>query len=603
MPAVLTDTHLADPCVPMSWLPVLESLREFLALEQRLRESSVALSEGERAELVRLHDGLMTETEAILEPAAIADISRSEAQQILLRAVLGLLQLRQVVLSGDAVLDTAGSRTLTLFEADFYESPENVQSICDRVQTVLGLSNVDMARQADVLHQDLADARRKQQLVRALRDEFSLWPNAIGLRAGVAAFWGFVYPAAPLIAPDVELIVTGTLVFFCLPLTKDLESLYGERFRSLADDDQLSVRAFLKKLKRFAQERFANFPAFGLVEGASLDSALLKRLAARARLSEDVVRQELPRVVTILPLDEIDKYLIHDVWGHGWQASMLRFDNMYQQIAEFADPLDLSENSATSASPNLLAGCFRGSGESLELDDRKFREFAMAEVCQRLPVALSAVLAEMLADVAEFKFLVEHPDLAALLPTSSHLPEYPALLDLTMADIPFYFAQATKVFRSWSEQPQRQARLIEQLVRAGGTRESAERAVDRAVQIWNELKDGYFRPELSWEPTADGLQVNAFTRIALNFVGLHRAILQTYRELAELSPRSLPLKSFRDLLVIAAGVFFEFDPARNLWRVDEFLTLMLIPFCRGLTSSDDGPSNTPVRGGPDASSQ
>mgnify|MGYP001474895911 CR=1 FL=1 len=46
-----------------------------------------------------------------------------------------------------------------------------------------------------------------------------------------------------------------------------------------------------------------------------------------------------------------------------------------------------------------------------------------------------------------------------------------------------------------------------------------------------------------------------------------------------------PLKSFRDLLVLAASVFFESDPARNLWRVDEFLTLVLAPFCRRLAAT------------------
>jgi hypothetical protein len=42
------------------------------------------------------------------------------------------------------------------------------------------------------------------------------------------------------------------------------------------------------------------------------------------------------------------------------------------------------------------------------------------------------------------------------------------------------------------------------------------------------------------------------------------------------------LKSFRDLLILGASVFFEAEHPRNLWRVDEFLTLRFLPLCHRL---------------------
>ena len=56
----------------------------------------------------------------------------------------------------------------------------------------------------------------------------------------------------------------------------------------------------------------------------------------------DELLSELASMVTILPLGEIDKYLVHDVWGHGWQAALLGFSSMYRGIASFGNPLDLS---------------------------------------------------------------------------------------------------------------------------------------------------------------------------------------------------------------------------------------------------------------------
>ena len=45
---------------------------------------------------------------------------------------------------------------------------------------------------------------------------------------------------------------------------------------------------------------------------------------------------------------------------------------------------------------------------------------------------------------------------------------------------------------------------------------------------------------------------------------------------------SLPLKGLRDLMLISVAVFFEQAPSRNLWRVDEFLSLKMEPLCKAL---------------------
>lgn len=580
MPSLLTDTYLADPYVPLAWRGVLEDLRAFLELEQRLRKSDASV---DALELKRLHDRVVEQSAALLEPAALDELPQGMVDHLLLRAALTLVRLKQAVVADQPVLDTAGSRTLRLFEADYFGSAATVDAFVERVRTVLGLSVDDLHAEEAALARDLVDAQRKQAIVRALRDAFQLWPDAAGLRDGIARFFRAIYPDAPLPPEEVEVVVTSTLVFFCLPLDKSGEALTTERYAQLSPTGKGAVRTFLRTQKRFTQQRFASFPAFGLVECERLDPALLVDIAGRAGLTRGDVIAELPRLVTILPQAEIDKYLIHDVWGHGWQASMLRFDDLYEHIAGFADPFELNESAATGRGEAIaLKSCFVGAEDALRLDEARFRAFATAEVCQRLPIALSAVLAEMLADVAEYKFLAEHPELTAWLPSSSRLSVYPAMLDLTLADIPFYFGQATKAFRLWEVQEERQTRLIEQLVAAGGAREAARLAVSHALDVWRQLEQDYFRPELIWCESDGRLRVNAFTRVALNFVGLHRTLLTTYSELAAQSPGTLPLKSFRDLLVLAASVFFEADPARHLWRVDEFLALAFTPFCRKL---------------------
>jgi hypothetical protein len=39
------------------------------------------------------------------------------------------------------------------------------------------------------------------------------------------------------------------------------------------------------------------------------------------------------------------------------------------------------------------------------------------------------------------------------------------------------------------------------------------------------------------------------------------------------------------LLLISAAVFFEASPSRNLWRIDEYLSLRVEPMCEKLVAA------------------
>lgn len=583
MPATLTDTKLCEPLVPAAWEPVLVHVQAFQDLERKLSSQDGPVAPADQQELDRLHQAILHESAALLEPAVLDDLSEQELARVFGRSVLFIMRLKECVLDNEGVLDTAGSRTLPLYEADFFHTRANVAALEARLAERFGLAPSLLDSLKAEVERDLGDARSKQALVRALCDAFGLRIGAADLRKSAFQLFRAIYPQAPVAPDEVDVVATGTMLFFCLPLNEEKTALTTERFAAQSPREQAPLLKFLADMKRFTQERFAHFPAFGYVECGLIEPALVRKLAAESGLGDADVLRALPGLVTILPVTEIEKFLVHDVWGHGWQASMLRFDDLYAEIARFADPLDLSESAAASPAGGMSLGeCFVGRGENLTLDEARFRQFVHGEVCERLPVALSAVLAEVMADVAEFKFLAENPQAQERLPTSSRLPLFPAKLDLTFQDIPFYFGQATKVFRNWAKQPSAQERTVGQLVARGASQDAARGAVALAVKVWDEMAAGFYAAKLAWRPAGDRLEVNAYTRVVLNFVGLHRAVLETYRAVEDLDPGGLPLKSFRDLMVIGASVFFESDPARNLWRMDEFLSLKLVPFCRRL---------------------
>ncbi len=579
MPAVLSDTNLCDACVPASWLDVLQDLRAFVDLEGSVCAQKPQPATAEQlTQLSRLHDRLVEGSAGLLEPLALEDLSDEAAARLLARALFLVTHINQCILGGDAVLDTAGSRALPLYEADFYRTPENMERLRKQIELRLGVPRRELEVIELSVDQSLADARRKQALSRALVERFQLRAGAPDLSQRVFQFFQALYPSTPLVCGEVELIVTSTLIFFCVPFAEN--RLTTPRYESLDEAGREAIQDFLGGLQKFAQERFANFPAFGCIERGTLSQQLLDDLARRSGLSRAIVAQELPRMVTVLPLAKIDQYVVHDVWGHGWQASMLGFEELYEAMATYADPLRLDETTDAAGRERLtFRSCFLGPAAETTLDEDRFRRFVQNELAERLGVAMTAVLAELIADVAEFKLLADSPD---VLPSSSLFKLLPSKLDLVLQDVPFYFNQATKVFRLWAKSPQRQQRTVQELLQSGASTEAANAAVARAREIWEELAAGQFSPQLRWSAVNDHLEVNVYTRLMLNFLGLHRAVLEVYRHLQSISPGELPLKSFRDLLIMGASVFFEADRPRNLWRVDEFLTLRFLPLCHRL---------------------
>ena len=576
----LSAQSVLDPSVPAAWEPVLVDLQAFLELEETIRRQKLDPSQDQRRQLIELHDRLVTGSATLLDPAAVQDLSEVELIRLFATSVLLLTRLEESVMADDEVLDTAGSQTLALYEADFYCSAENLRAVRAMLEEKLGLSAPELAALESDVDEQLGDARQKQALVRAVRQEFGLWPQAPDLRRSVHELFSALFPDVPLLPEEVELILTGTLIFFCIPF--DGEELMTPRFGSLAESDSRPIRDFLAQVNGFKQQRFAHFPAFGFLQAGQLDTGLLNRLGERADIEPELVAQELCRMVTILPLAELDKYVVHDVWGHSWQASMLRFEHGYEEMARYADRLRLEDTAWSEEGGSLrFADCFPGSGAELRFDARRFGQFVHGKLSERLPVALSAALAELMADVAEFKFPVLYPDQAGALPSSSVFKSFPSKLDLTLQDAQIYFKQATKVFRFWASRANWQAKTRAELIQRGAAPEAAEAALREAVKQCEALVKGHWAPRLWWQAAAqDRLKVSAFTLVALNFLGIHRALLETYGQLDDVRPETLPVKSYRDLLVIAASVFFEADRRNNLWRVDEYLSLCFLPLCR-----------------------
>ena len=588
MPAVLTEENICSTRVPRRWEPIIERLSSFVQLELDVCKGRPERPTAEDERRLReLHDELVIESADLLEPSAIENQPTELDAEIFARAVFVLMKLEtSIAADQDSVLDTAGSDTLHSFEADFRASPDECAKMRRALQSMPGMSQHLLDRVEEQVEADAIDANRKLSVVKAIRDEFGLWKSDPSLRENIFRFFDTCYPDTGITVDEVELIVTGSMIFFCLPFSDT--DFQTERFQAASEDEQAPVRQFLGRVKRFSQWQFAHFPVFGFLKGEDLPDEILSRLAARSELSIPIVSREIGRLTAIVPLKQVDKYVVHDVWGHGWQASLLRYDGLYEQLARYAQPLSLDEPTRIPSGDRIRLGdCFEGRGENLRLNETTFRSFVQSKIIERLPVAMTPVLAEVIADIAEFKYTELRPDNPEALLSSSLLKIFPSKLDLIVQDVPFYFRQATKAFRLWTNLEKRQHQTADQLIAAGASPTAARREVDRAIAIWQELEATTYEAQLRAEVDGDELKINIMTRLALNFLGLHRAKLHAYQWIREKCVGNLPLKSFRDLLLISAAVYFEADPPRNIWRVDEFVTLRIEPLCEQLARGLD----------------
>ena len=562
---------------PESWTEVLAQLKLFDSLAQNLAKGKK--SDAKRNSLDACHDQLIALASDRLATGTAFDVDDTLLDEVFIEGVL-LTQnyYRELVDHPELeTLDTAGSKTLSLFTPDCSGDAEDSYALSARIQSVFQIDSATLDKMQARLAEQTEPLRDRQKIVKALEGLFNLVSQNPQLDEDVFRLFQGFYPDSPFHPGQVKLIKTASALFFCLPF--NAQTTPG--WEDVPEADKVRYKQFIHRIQQ--GEPFAHFPAFGPFEGADTASDILNGIIDSAQLSYERVTTTLTRMVSILPMDEIDKFLIHDTWGHQWQESLLDFEEPYTQLARFDLPLSLQEQASVLGQQRTLADVFAttDTGE-ITLDEAELRQFIDDEIYERSVVALTPAVAEILADIVEYKFLTLHPDKEKLLPSSSLFKNYPTKFDLTLQDLHFCFEQASKVFREWATskalQDQMQAQILDALKVPHTKAEHVHKVVQAAARICEERLADFYQPQWFWESErGNGLRLNAFSLMALNLLSIHAALLKTYQTLSE-TPANVPgMQSFKDLLVLAMGVFFERDPQRHLWLMDEFLTEGFLP--------------------------
>ncbi len=418
-----------------------------------------------------------------------------------------------------------------------------------------------------------AQADQKQSAQAETGTSTALWLS----RSGLHSLFQHLFGAVPLPPEAIDGICTPMQIYFCIDYQES--QLPAALWNSLNEFEQAQVGAFLDSLGQFSFERFQRFPIFGPCTASTMDRVWCDRIAQKVGLPTSTVIQSLIRAVSIIPTQKAEAFLVHDIWGHHWQLVLTQFESDYDILKHCDEPLRAGETAYTADGPLSCRELFELRENQVILSDQKARIFFRAEVEQRLGLMFTHLLGEMLADVAEFKFIWDYPDCSEQLPSSSLFKTNPTKLDLSLADLDFLFLRVLRSLLEYRLSVLETSDLEQDLladwrqtniaVESLELRTSLKLAIAQLYHIFLEEYNAAYLPTLTGD-------VGLFTQMIGNLLHLQNVVDSLYTD-AEALSKGLP---FQDLLLLFIGCYCSGDSYREFWAIDDVLAAYFLPCWR-----------------------
>ncbi len=431
---------------------------------------------------------------------------------------------------------------------------------------------------------------RRHAAVGLLREELRPNPDHAPTSIDAHRFFGFLFPDHPLRPGEVEVVATQSCVYFCILSQEQFERT--ETFLARDENARRQTAEYLKRLRQFNFYNFAHFPAFTSFEAREMDPADLDRLGRALGLERAELVALLNTVVFIEERDNLEKYLIHDSWGHYWQADLTDLGTLYDRMASLHLPLSPSDS--VRMDDKLLSFLdlvyLRRDG-SLLFDETLARRYASAWTQERFQPLLAPVIAELAADMIEYRARAECRAVGLELPSSSVFAHHPAKIDFAWADLSFFVKALKRVNTLYEKDAAlrdsfvERARLLFRLkyrrnFPAVASPETLDaelgKVLARLLTIFHEVQETDLGIKLETS--------NAFSRAFLNLLCIDatlNGIVHTQMEAAR--PHLAP---YFQTLVMFVVKYFERDPLQGFWTLAEVLTAHAVPLLEALASAD-----------------
>lgn len=500
--------------------------------------------------------------------------------------------------AGDDVIATLAVPTFSAVRPPPTDPARHAAALLDLCRRT-GLDAVDRAS----IEAEAAGAARKlsrrQALVGLLRARLRPDPGHVPTSADAHRFFSFLFPDHPLQLGEVEVVATQSCVYFCI-LSQE-QFVQTASFLARAEPARARTADYLKRLRQFNFYNFAHFPAFTSFEAREMDPADLDELGRATDLARAELVALLNTVVFIEERDNLEKYLVHDSWGHYWQADLTGLGTLYHRMASLHLPLSPSDAVRLDDDKLLsfLDLVYLRRDGSLVFDEALARRYAVAWTQERFQALLAPIVAELAADMIEYRARAQCRAAGLELPSSSVFAHHPAKLDFAWADLSF-FVKALKRVNTLYEKDGTQrdsfmerARLLFQLkYRRNYPAVASPEALDtemgkvlaRLLAIFHEVQEADLGMSLE--------NLNAFSRVFLNLLRVAITLNAIVHEQLEgARPHIAP---YFQTLVMFIVKYFEHDPSQGFWTLDETLAAHAVPLMEALASADQFAQDHPL---------
>jgi hypothetical protein len=587
--AQLADDKLFSGTLPGEWHPLLVLLQELDALASLPKEGQETL-EARRERARSLRARMVAQARRLEEDIPQTLLAASpEFRRWFTEAAL--LWCHFADAGGTVRVDTIPTVTLADYPLDFPRTEAGRADLRSALVRVFGWTDDELAAIEAKVRRLTTNLRLKTCLTRELARAFES-PEERKQRA--LDLMCEVHGRRPFRLGDVDVVISATAVFLCLPYEGN--ALRSPDYAGRPADERAAIAEFLGKVHAEQQTlKSVRFPAFGIFDAGVVAPALLARLTTGARrepefahVGEATVAEAFSTMVTVLPTHEVEKFLVHDVWGHGWQQTLCEFEWKFRLLSAIGEPLGLPAGSRFVASGPALAEAFETRNGRTVVRPEVLLRLVEADLRERIAVGMNLVVSEFLADLIEHKFSRK----GSPLPSSSLMPDSPLRLDLSLSDtrlmVRAWRRPYRRLFTDASERERIRRELVEYGVEDHGLIDAVQEAAVLVEERFRLALDDQVAAKLAGSACVD---VNVLERIMLGVMTFDAALDQMLVE-GDARWRAMtadggPHDRWRcppaciDFLALLVAWFYEQERALYVWHLDELVASQLGPtLCR-----------------------
>ncbi len=453
-----------------------------------------------------------------------------------------------------------------------------------------------------------AKLARRRQLVSLLRTELRPAPARPPDSAAAHRFFSALFPDHPLQPGEVEVLATESCIYFCI-LSNDA---FAKTAGFLARDEAARkiTLDYLERLRKFNFYNFSHFPAFTSFEAREMDPAHLDRLASAMDLDRAGLIVLLNTAVFVEERDNLEKYLVHDSWGHYWQADLTGLGTLYDRMASLQLPLAPSDTARVGEKLcTFLDLVYLRRDGTLLFDETLARQFAAAWMHERFQPLLAPIIAELAADMIEYRARAACRVAGLDLPSSSLFSQHPAKIDFAWADLSFFVKSLKRVNTLYAKDEELKAGFVERarlLFRLKYRRNFAAVAsvetldtelkivLERLLAIFSEVQETHLGIKLEIAVDPEGRpRINAFFQVFLNLLQIGMTLNGIIHE--QLEKERPHLAAHFQTLIIFVVKYFERDPLQSFWTLDETLAKHAVPLLEALAASAASVNHPPSK--------